>query len=241
MKITAKLKRKTTSMYGEPPVTIAFLGDSVTQGCFECYQTGENSLETVYDYEHSIARNLEKQLHIIYPNTQINIINSGISGDSAANGLYRFERDIAPFSPDLVVVGYALNDSGGGEAGLASYSEKLRGIFAKIDALGAEKIFLTPNMMNSSVSPHLPSDYFRGIAERFAERQNSGILDRYSEAGKQTAESCGAVVVDIYARWKAMEAAGVNTTELLANKLNHPIRELNAMTAYEIASAILMK
>lgn len=36
MKIIDKLNAK-QDIYGEKPVTIAFLGDSVTQGCFECY------------------------------------------------------------------------------------------------------------------------------------------------------------------------------------------------------------
>ncbi len=231
MKIIEKIRNKAADLYGAPPVTIALLGDSVMQGCFEIYKTGERSLQTVFDYEHSIGTNLEKMLHLLYPSAQINIINSGISGDSAANGLARFDRDVAPFSPDLVIVGYALNDSGMGEDGLESYRASLRGIFEKIDALGAEAMFLTPNMMNTGVSCHVEDPFFRELAVAFAKRQNSGLLDRYADAGKETAEDCGAVVCDIYAKWKAMQAGGVNTTDLLANYLNHPIRELNVMTA----------
>lgn len=36
MKIIEKLNAK-QDIYVEKPVTIVFLGDSVTQGCFECY------------------------------------------------------------------------------------------------------------------------------------------------------------------------------------------------------------
>ena len=38
---------------------------------------------------------------------------------------------------------------------------------------------------------------------------------------------------------KAMEAAGVEITELLSNKLNHPTREMNKLFAYSLAEAIL--
>ncbi len=241
MKIIDKIKTKQADIYAAPPVTIAFLGDSVTQGCFECYPIGETGLGTVFDSEYSIARNLEKQLRLLYPTVQINFINSGINGDSAPNGLARFERDITPFSPDLVVVGYALNDSGGGEDGISAFSAALKGIFEKVKALGAECIYLTPNMMNTDVSVHHPNEMFRTLAAEFAERQNGGLLDHYAAAGKKCAEDCGVVVCDMYAKWKAMQAGGVNITELLSNKFNHPVRELNAMTAYTIAEALFTK
>lgn len=238
MKIIEKIKHKQADIYGAPPVTIAFLGDSVTQGCFECYKTGEASLETVFDYENSIGTNLRKILNLLYTKVQINIINSGISGDSAPNGLSRFDRDIAPFSPDLVIVGYALNDCGGRENGLAGYTNALRGIFAKIEKLGAEAIFLTPNMMNTGISCHLTDDLFRNLAASFAHLQEEGYLDMYAGAGKAAAEECGVRVCDIYSKWRAMYSGGVDITELLANKLNHPIRELNLMTAYSITETM---
>ncbi|MGI6704940.1 MAG: hypothetical protein ACOX6S_01315 [Clostridia bacterium] len=50
MKIVELLSRKNSDLYGTKPITLAFLGDSVTQGCFEVFQVGENGLDTVYDY-----------------------------------------------------------------------------------------------------------------------------------------------------------------------------------------------
>jgi hypothetical protein len=41
--------------------------------------------------------------------------------------------------------------------------------------------------------------------------------------------------------WEAMARAGVNTTELLANKLNHPIREIHYYMAMKIIETILTK
>ena len=37
MKFLEKINQKSKDLMGTAPVTIAFLGDSVTQGCFECY------------------------------------------------------------------------------------------------------------------------------------------------------------------------------------------------------------
>ena len=38
MKIIEKMAKKSADHYNNEGVTIAFLGDSVTQGCFECYK-----------------------------------------------------------------------------------------------------------------------------------------------------------------------------------------------------------
>ena len=49
MKIVEKMARKAKDNWNEPGVTIAFLGDSVTQGCFELYRKGEDGFETYFD------------------------------------------------------------------------------------------------------------------------------------------------------------------------------------------------
>ncbi len=46
-------------------------------------------------------------------------------------------------------------------------------------------------------------------------------------------------VCDCYAQWKQLQAAGVNTTELLSNKLNHPTREMNWLFAVSLLRSIL--
>ena len=59
------------------------------------------------------------------------------------------------------------------------------------------------------------------------------------DAAKETAAAHGVTVCDCYAKWKAMAAAGVNVTELLANKVNHPIRELTGLFAYSLLETML--
>ena len=110
MKIIEKISNKNKDIYGAAPATIAFLGDSITQGCFECY-FDEQGVQTVFDIKSSYSTRVKEILNIMYPSAQINIINSGISGDNAVNGNNRFERDIAPFHPDMVVVSFGLNDA----------------------------------------------------------------------------------------------------------------------------------
>lgn len=234
MKIIEKLNTK-QDIYGGKPVTIAFLGDSVTQGCFECYIKEDGKIETVFDYKSAYSTRLREMLNILYPSVQVNIINSGISGDGTENGKTRIERDILPFSPDLVVVSYGLNDACKGIEKLDNYRKNLREIFENVSLGGTEVIFLTQNAMNTKKSCHLKGDdALTKTALMTAELQSNGVMKAYMDAAKQVANECGVKVCDVYPMWEKMIAGGIDTTELLANKINHPIREIHYYMAMKL-------
>ena len=235
MKIIEKINLKQQNLSANAPATIVFLGDSVTQGCFECYMTGPNSLETVFDYPSAYSTRIREMFAILYPNAQVNIIDSGISGDGTMGGVARLERDVLAYKPDLVVVSYGLNDAAlGGMDGLDGYGKRLEEIFNRVTATGAECIFLTENMMNTKTSCHLKDALFIQLAEQFAKVENDGVLEAYFNRAKDVAKECGVRVCDCYAKWKKMQAGGVDTTELLSNKLNHPIRPLHYLFAFSL-------
>ena len=240
MKILEKLRAKHNNMYGNESVTVAFIGDSITQGCFECYFNANGGIETVYDYKSAFATRFREILNIIYPNVQLNVINSGISGDGALGVLRRLERDVLRFSPDLVIINSGLNDCVmGGDEKLDSYAKALEAIFEKCKAAGAECIMLTECMLNDTVSPHILSDKLMvEYAERFMAVQKSGLLDKYFDKAREVARAANVPVCDQYAIWTLMNSKGVNTTELLANKLNHPIREWHYYMAIKLIETI---
>ncbi len=234
MQILKKISAKNEDIYNANPVTIVFLGDSVTQGCFEAYMKN-GRVETMFDQEQAFSVKVKKILNYLCPSAQVNIINSGLSGDSAPNGCKRFERDVTPYKPDLVVVGFALNDSTRGEDGKADYKNALVGIFDKVKALGAECILLTPNMMNDRVSPHTQDEFLKDLANKFMKVD----VEAYSELAKQTAVENGVAVCDVYGTWSKMQQNGVDVTELLSNKLNHPTREMHWLTAFMLVQTML--
>lgn len=238
MKFIELLAKKQNDLYGARPATIAFLGDSVTQGCFELFESGR-AIDTVFDNKSAYSTRVSEILHTFFPKAHINVVNCGISGDNAPNGLSRLDRDILPYRPDLVVVSYGLNDCGNGMGGLEKYTAALDGIFKRVKETGAECIFMTENMMNTHVSCHVTNPRFIEIAEGTAKRQNEGILDAYFAAAKKVAVENGVRVCDCYAKWKAMAAAGVNVTELLSNYINHPIRDLHYLFAYSLIETML--
>lgn len=239
MKIMQKIAAKGKHNWNEPGVKLAFLGDSVTQGCFEIYKTSETGLDTVFDQSNGYHQHLKNMLATLYPSVPINIINAGVSGGSAPHGLQRLERDVLSANPDLVVVCFGLNDCGGGPEKLGIYKEAMDGIFARLQQEGIEAILLTPNMMCDHVSCMVTDPYFIQIAEKTAQRQNAGVLELYVEAAKEIAAAHGAAICDCYAKWKAMAANGVNITRLLANYINHPTREMNRLFAVSLLETMM--
>ncbi|MBR3761260.1 MAG: hypothetical protein IKK59_00805 [Lachnospiraceae bacterium] len=240
MQIAEKLAKKAKDNRQEAPVTIAFYGDSVTQGCFELYKVGEAGHQTVFDKTSVYHAKIAQILSVLYPTVPVNIINAGISGNGAKGALKRLERDVLKFHPDLTVVCFGLNDSGGGLEGLQDYKDSLEQIFSQLEDVGSEIIFMTPNMMATEVSCHVTDSHFIAIAEDACKRQNEAIMDQYMQAAKEVCAQQGVRVCDCYEKWKALAASGVDVTELLANKINHPTREMHWLFAYSLVETMLM-
>lgn len=136
------------------------------------------------------------------------------------------------------MVSFGLNDACGGKDKLKNYTDALENIFNKVKGIGAECIFVFQNVMDTKVSPHLKEEREKDLAKFFAGVQNGGVTDIYYNAAKETAKKYGVKFCDMYSAWKKMAASGVDTTDLLANYYNHPIREFHYYTAIKIIETI---
>ncbi|MBQ9393880.1 MAG: hypothetical protein IJU18_07840 [Oscillospiraceae bacterium] len=202
---------------------IVFLGDSITEGCFELFQT-ETGFDTVRDPERGYVSILRRRLQQAYRGVEV--VNAGVSGNAASDGLARLERDVLALCPDVAVVCFGLNSAVTAEEFGATVGE----IFRRLRERGVYTIFLTPNMMSTYVRPDMP-DYLLESAERCTLRQTSGEMDRRMAAGVRAAEENGVTVCDAYGVWKRWASYGIDTTALLSNSINHPRRETHAMFA----------
>lgn len=239
MKIIDKIIEKQRERGQAESVTIVCLGDSVTEGCFECYINEKGAIETVFDRCSSYSSKLQEILAKLYPTVQFNVINSGFSGGWARDGLQVLQRDVLKFSPDLVIVSYGLNDSFLGLQRVEEYTKPLATIFEQIQESGAEIIFLTQNYMCTNVSPFLTEQKFKDLAKEFCDRQNTGIMDAFFEKAKEVCKNYNVEVCDLYSVWKIMDKSGVNVTEILSNKLNHPIREYHQYIAIKLIEKMM--
>ena len=100
---------------------------------------------------------------------------------------------------------------------------------------------MTPNMMNTKISPFLTDKDMTEIANRTAMLQNDGHFDSFIESARALCRSKNIAVCDCYAIWKKLHECGADTTELLSNKINHPTRDMNKMFAYELVKTMIFE
>ncbi|MBR3965873.1 MAG: hypothetical protein IKJ91_02225 [Clostridia bacterium] len=237
-KLVEKIKARASDPNKNEPATIVFLGDSVTNGCFEVDFDGERYLP-VFDEENSYTAIFGRMIKRLYPTTQLNVINSGISGDNTGGGIERLQRDVLDYRPDMVVVCYGLNDCISGREGLKTYYENLKTIVKTLQTAGADVLIMTPNDITDSVHFSLRTDREKADAQRLAMLSGEGVFEEYMKTAAQVAEETGAALVDCYAIWKKLEGFGVDVNRLLSNKLNHPTRDMHFIFAYELLRSIL--
>ena len=217
------------------------LGDSVTHGCFEVFINEAGKVDTACEASSAYPALVAHELGRMFPFAQPAVINAGVSGDNAVGGHSRLARNVLFARPDLVFVNFGLNDSMNPdvEDGLRRYREAMKGIFEDVRSSGAECVLVTPNHMCGYVSHRLENDTLRDIARDAARVQNEGILRRYVDAAREEARAQGVPVADTYRVWDALAAAGVDTTEMLANSINHPSREAHRLFVNEILRVLL--
>lgn len=123
---------------------IVFLGDSIT----DCGRdrNDENSLGNGF------VKVLADKLRPIYPETVLEIINKGVTGNKVADLLERVEEDAVKYAPDMFVVMAGVNDTlhhfkNGEPFDGEKFENDLTGLLKKLKSTGAVVIFLEPFLM----------------------------------------------------------------------------------------------
>lgn len=238
MQFTELLKKKTADNPGIRTPIIAFLGDSVTQGVFETYEKNRK-MQVVFDSTSAYPEKVKELLAMLYPQAPVSVMNSGVNGSSATAGYERLVRDILLFQPDLLVVCFGLNDSNAEMDGIDTYKTALKNIFCAAKDAGIETIFMTPNMMNTHSGKVSFGEILEPLADVFAKRQLEGVFDAYMDAAREVCNEENIILCDCYAVWKRMYGCGVDTTNLLSNGLNHPIRKMHELFAWQLVHTIM--
>lgn len=224
MKISEKINCDMQGLIENGPITIVAFGDSVTHGAVEI---GEINYETVY------WNRLKKKINNLRSYMPVNVINAGISGITAKQSLERMEKHVLSYNPDLIIICFGLNDVNGP---LKEYLDSMEEIFKRSLESGAEVIFMTPNMLNTSVSNDV-DDYYYEYAVKTALMQNEGKMDLYIESAIVLAEKMGVKVCDCYKQWKKLSETQ-DITYLLANRINHPTEEMHELFAQALFEKI---
>lgn len=113
---------------------IVALGDSVTYGAGVARRLA---------YPARLARALD-----------LKVYNAGLNGDTAPSGLARLERDALSHHPDIVLIGFGLNDSGLYAPGVpqtppARFREALTRMAQRVRGRSATPVLLAPNPVDA--------------------------------------------------------------------------------------------
>ena len=191
------------------PVKIVCLGDSVT-GIY--YHTGGRRA-----YPEMLAVAL-KQLN---PQTEITVINAGISGNSTVDALKRLQKDVLNHKPDLVTVMFGLNDMT--RVPKLDFQTNLKQIIERCRGGGAEVILCTPNgVIDTSGRP---------IAK----------LLEYCDAMKAIGGKHTVPVCDCYAAYEIVRRDDPIAWRLLLSDEIHPNMDGHKINAVEICRTITGK
>ena len=225
MKIQEKLQLDKLSLLENGPINIVILGDSVSHAAFADY----------HNYDAVYWSVLQKKLRAVRDYVPINMICAAVGGTTAKDALPRLERDVLCHKADLVIVAFGLNDVNGS---LEEYLGSLHEIFTRCRASGSDVIFLSPNMLNTSVDAANTPPVYLEYAHKTAEMQNGGRMDTFIYSAMDLAREMDVTVCDCYSEWKKLSEKQ-DVTYLLANRINHPTEELHLLFAEKLFEIIM--
>lgn len=203
----AHLARTRAKLRSGVPLTIVAFGDSITWG-------GEASRPSLIFWRRW-ADDLRQQ----HPRARIRTFNGATGGDTTTQGLERLDEKVLRKHPDLVLIGFGMNDHNRGSISLPRFRRQLREIVQRVRATGAEIILY---------SAFPPNPLWLHSARRMA---------RYADATREIAAATNCAFADVFGLWQHI-AARKRPEDLLANNINHP-NDFGHWIYYRALSAVL--
>jgi acyl-CoA thioesterase-1 len=143
-------------------------------------------------------------LQMRHEHARIIAINGATGGDSTVQGLARLSAKVLTQRPDLVLVGFGMNDHNRGGVPIPQFQANLREIIQRVRAdTGAEVVLF-------SAFPPNPKWKF-----------GSHRMEAYAAATETVAAETGCAFADVYGNWlRVLERK--KPEDILGNNINHP-------------------
>lgn len=113
-------------------ITIVAFGDSITQG-------------VAIEHGDLWTTVLQRRLAVKHPELDVNVLNSGIGGNTSREGLMRFEKDVLAHKPDIVLAefGNDCTDEPHREVSPEEYVRNFSIFKSRLDEIGARLVVMT--------------------------------------------------------------------------------------------------
>lgn len=139
-----------------------------------------------------------------YPRATIETVNGATGGDSTVQGLQRLSEKVLAQKPDLVLIGFGMNDHNRGGVPPGAFADNLRTMIDRVRAgTGAEIVLF-------SAFPPNPKWHY-----------GTHNMAAYAAATEQVAREKHCAFADVYHLWLQF-AGGKKPEDLLGNNINHP-------------------
>ena len=182
-------------------VTIVAFGDSITAG---------------FAVRRGFPSFWREMLQNKYPKAGIELVNSGISGDTTLDGLARLDWSVLSNEPDLVTINFGINDCVLG-LDLEEFEENFVEMVRRIrSGPNSEILLLSSQPLETPPYDKWVQDYYQAV-ERVAEEMDVGF-------------------VDVYGAWMERVEQGTSLGSLILVGLDHP-----GEAGYRIIAEELMK
>lgn len=189
---TAFLRSTEAKLKAGEAVKIVAYGDSITAG-------GDASKPELIFWQRW-ADALQRR----HPAARITAVNGATGGDSTAQGLDRLETKVLSEKPDLVLLGFGMNDHNVMGVPIPQFETNLTRMIARIRAeAGAEVILF-------SAFPPNPKWKF-----------GTHRMEEYAAATGRVARDTACAYADVFGNWQAL-ARRKKPEDLLGNNINHP-------------------
>lgn len=139
-----------------------------------------------------------------HPGSHVAVINGATGGDSTTQGLQRLQAKVLDHKPDLVLVGFGMNDHNRGGVPLPQFELNLKQMIDRIRSETQAEVVL--------FSAFPPNPRWKFGSQRMAD---------YAAATERVARESACAYADVFNNWQAM-AARKKPEDLLGNNINHP-------------------
>ena len=193
------------------PVRVVCLGDSVT-GVY--YHTGG-----LRAYPELLADHLRHR----WPDSTVEVVNAGISGNTTADGLARLDRDVLAHQPHVVTIQFGLNDMA--RVPPETFRANLTTLVQRCRDAHAEVVLCTPNGI---LDPRV-----RGGGGRSVE-----ALEQFASLTRALARELGVPVCDLLAGYQSVAHQAPRRFRWLMSDQIHPNLDGHRLNAAELARVL---
>jgi lysophospholipase L1-like esterase len=204
---TVYLERTRAKLTAGEAVKIVAYGDSITAG-------GDATTPNLIFWNR-----WADELRGKYPAAAITVQNGATGGDSTVQGLARLQSKVLDEHPDLVLIGFGMNDHNKGGVPAPQFEQNLKEMIARIRGeTSAEAILF---------SAFPPNPKWQFGSQRMAD---------YAAATERSARETSCAYANVFGNWSAL-AARKKPEDLLGNNINHP-NDFGHWIYYRVFSAI---